>query len=209
MHVATTRRVYKGKTYVTHLLRRTIRKGKIVTHQNLGNLSHLLYHLIEIIKRSVKGETSSRCDAFRITRPLRTAMSTPSDHDPQAGPEDLIASEAVAATLRWSSPCSPNASSSQLELGQQCAMAPYTTSGRGAGDRPRHRGSALRRHGGLAVDEQQEAIEKKLAGGTLYYGALVRDDSTPNSDHQGNNRRWQLSATTATTGRPIIVHGLR
>jgi hypothetical protein len=57
MHVATTRRVYKGKIYVTHLLRRSIRSGKTVTHETLGNLSHLPDRLIEIIKRSLKGET--------------------------------------------------------------------------------------------------------------------------------------------------------
>ena len=37
VHVATTKRVYKGKTYLTHLLRRSIRKGKTVTHETLGN----------------------------------------------------------------------------------------------------------------------------------------------------------------------------
>jgi transposase len=56
VHVATTRRVYKGKTYVTHLLRRSVRKGKTVVHETLGNLSHLPEDLIEIIKRSLKGE---------------------------------------------------------------------------------------------------------------------------------------------------------
>ena len=61
VHVATTRRVYKGKTYVTHLLRRSIRKGKTVTHETLGNLSHLPEHLIDIIKRSLKGETLCPC----------------------------------------------------------------------------------------------------------------------------------------------------
>ena len=71
VHVATTRRVYKGKTYVTHLLRRSIRKGKTVTHETLGNLSHLPDHLIEIIKRSLKGETFvPAAEAFRITRSL-------------------------------------------------------------------------------------------------------------------------------------------
>jgi transposase len=68
VHVATTKRVYKGKTYVTHLLRRSIRKGKTVTHETLGNLSHLPEHLIEIIKRSLKGETFVPAgEAFRIT----------------------------------------------------------------------------------------------------------------------------------------------
>src|SRR3954471_22278703 len=71
VHVATTKRVYKGKTYVTHLLRRSIRKGKTVTHETLGNLSHLPDHLIDLIKRSLKGETFIPADqALRITRSL-------------------------------------------------------------------------------------------------------------------------------------------
>ena len=69
--MATTKRVYKGKTYVTHLLRRSIRKGKTVTHETLGNLSHLPDHLIEIIKRSLKGETFvPAAETFCITRSL-------------------------------------------------------------------------------------------------------------------------------------------
>src|SRR4051794_30143253 len=69
VHVATTKRVYKGKTYVTHLLRRSIRKGTSVTHETLGNLSHLPEPLIEIIKRSLKGEAFvPAADAFKITR---------------------------------------------------------------------------------------------------------------------------------------------
>src|SRR5438309_7391678 len=71
VHVATTRRVYKGKTYVTHLLRRSIRKGNTVTHETLGNLSHLPDHVIDLIKRSLKGETFvPAADAFTITRSL-------------------------------------------------------------------------------------------------------------------------------------------
>jgi transposase len=71
VHVATTKRVYKGKTYVTHLLRRSIRHGQTVTHETLGNLSHLPAHLIDLIKRSLKGETFvSTAEAFRITRSL-------------------------------------------------------------------------------------------------------------------------------------------
>jgi transposase len=71
VHVATTKRVYKGKTYLTHLLRRSIRKGKTVTHETLGNLSHLPDHLIDLIRRSLKGETFvPAADAVRITRSL-------------------------------------------------------------------------------------------------------------------------------------------
>jgi transposase len=71
VHVATTKRVYKGKTYLTHLLRRSIRKGKTVTHETLGNLSHLPDHLIDLIRRSLKGETFvPAAGAVRITRSL-------------------------------------------------------------------------------------------------------------------------------------------
>src|SRR5438128_7826263 len=95
VHVATTKRVYKGKTYVTYLLRRSIRKGNTVTHETLGNLSHLPDHLIDIIKRSLKGESFvPAADAFRVTR------STPHGHVEAVlkmirvlGLEDLIASE--------------------------------------------------------------------------------------------------------------------
>src|SRR3954447_20646436 len=71
VHVATTKGVYKGKTYTTHLLRRSIRKGNTVTHEALGTLSHLPDHLIDLIKRSLKGETFvPAADAFTITRSL-------------------------------------------------------------------------------------------------------------------------------------------
>jgi hypothetical protein len=71
VHVATTRRVYKNRIYVTHLLRRSIRNGKNVTHETLGNLFHLPDHVIDLIKRSLKGETFvPAADAFRITRTL-------------------------------------------------------------------------------------------------------------------------------------------
>jgi len=95
VHVATTKRVYKGKTYVTHLLRRSIRKGKTVTHETLGNLSHLPDHIIDLIKRSLKGETFvPAAEAVRITRSL------PHGHVEAVlkmiktlGLDDLIASE--------------------------------------------------------------------------------------------------------------------
>jgi transposase len=71
VHVATTKRVYKGKTYVTHLLRRSIRHGKTVTHETLGNLSHLPDHVVDLIRRSLKGETFvPAAETFRVTRSL-------------------------------------------------------------------------------------------------------------------------------------------
>ena len=71
VHVATTKRVSKGTTSVTYLLRRSIRQRKTVTHETLGNLSHLPDHLIDLIKRVLKGETFvAATETFRITRSL-------------------------------------------------------------------------------------------------------------------------------------------
>src|SRR6266568_3846409 len=69
MHVATTRRQYKGKIYETHLLRRTYREGDKVKHQTLGNLSHLPAPIIDLIRRSLAGETFVPPEAvFEIVR---------------------------------------------------------------------------------------------------------------------------------------------
>lgn len=56
VHVATTSRLYKGRVYVSHLLRRTYRDGAKVKHQTLGNLSHLPPDLIDTIRRRLRGE---------------------------------------------------------------------------------------------------------------------------------------------------------
>ena len=57
VHVATTTRRYKDKVYTSHLLRRSFRAGKQVKHETLGNLSHLPDSLIDIIRRSLAGES--------------------------------------------------------------------------------------------------------------------------------------------------------
>jgi hypothetical protein len=56
-HVVTTTRMYKDRVYRTHLLRRSYREDGVVKNETLGNLSHLPDALIEIIRRSLKGET--------------------------------------------------------------------------------------------------------------------------------------------------------
>ena len=56
-HVVTTTRTYKGKVYSSHLLRRSYREDGKVKNETLGNLSHLPESLIEIIRRSLQGET--------------------------------------------------------------------------------------------------------------------------------------------------------
>lgn len=71
VHVATTTRKYKGKVYRTHLLRRTYREGKKVKHETLGNISHLPTEVIEMIRRSLAGETFvSTQESFVIERSI-------------------------------------------------------------------------------------------------------------------------------------------
>jgi transposase len=68
-HVVTTTRKYKDQVYRTHLLRRSYREGGTVKNETLGNLSHLPDPLIEIIRRSLQGETFvPLAQAFEITR---------------------------------------------------------------------------------------------------------------------------------------------
>jgi transposase len=67
-HVVTTTRTYKGKTYRTHLLRRSYREDGKVKNETLGNLSHLPEPVIEIIRRSLRGETFvPLSEAFEVT----------------------------------------------------------------------------------------------------------------------------------------------
>lgn len=56
-HVVTTTRKYKGQVYRTHLLRRSYREAGSVKNETLGNLSHLPESLVDIIRRSLQGET--------------------------------------------------------------------------------------------------------------------------------------------------------
>jgi transposase len=68
-HVVTTKRVYKDKVYCTHLLRRSYREDGKVKNETLGNLSHLPDALIDIIRRSLQGETFvPASQAFEVVR---------------------------------------------------------------------------------------------------------------------------------------------
>jgi transposase len=207
VHVATTKRVYKGKTYVTHLLRRSIRNGKTVTHETLGNLSHLPDHLIEIIKRSLKGEAFvPAADAFKITRSL------PHGHVEavltmirKLGLDDLIASEPswrrdlVVAMIaeRLLFPSSKLANTRHWHdttLAEELDVADTTE------DQLYD-----------AMDwllERQSAIEKKLAKRHLSNGALVLYDVT-SSYYEGKTCPLARFGhdRDGKTGLPIIVYG--
>ena len=76
MHVATVKRGYVSKSgqervYLTHLLRRTFREGGKVKHETLANLSALPDEQIELLRRSLKGETFVATDeAAAVVRSL-------------------------------------------------------------------------------------------------------------------------------------------
>jgi transposase len=207
VHVATTKRVYKGKTYVTHLLRRSIRQGKTVTHETLGNLSHLPDHLIAIIQRSLKGETFvPAAEAFRITRSL------PHGHVEavlkmirKLGLEELVASEPsrrrnlvialiaerllfpsskLANTRHWRS----TTLAEELDVGDATEDQLYD-----------------------AMDwllTRQQAIENKLARRHLGEGGMVLYDVT-SSYYEGKTCPLARFGhdRDGKTGCPIIVYG--
>jgi transposase len=68
VHVVTTTRKYKDQVYQTHLLRRSYREDGVVKNETLGNLSHLPGELIDIIRRSLRGEAFVPLgQAFEVT----------------------------------------------------------------------------------------------------------------------------------------------
>jgi hypothetical protein len=71
MHVAKVARPYKDRVYTYYFLRQTYREGRAVKHRTLANLSHLPPELIELIRRSLKGERFVAADdALTIVRSL-------------------------------------------------------------------------------------------------------------------------------------------
>src|SRR4051812_47415921 len=207
VHVATTKRVYKGKTYVTHLLRRSIRKGNTVTHETLGNLSHLPDHLIDIIKRSLKGEAFvPAADAIRITRSL------PHGHVEavlkmvrKLGLEDLIAAEPSRRR--------------DLVVAMIAERLVFPSS-KLANTRHWHDTTLAGELGVADADEdqlygamdwllkRQPAIEKELAGRHLSEGSLVLYDVT-SSYYEGKTCPLARFGhdRDGKTGLPIIVYG--
>ncbi len=68
-HVVTTKRAYEDKVCCTHPLRRSYREDGKVKNETLGNLSHLPDALIDIIRRSLQGETFvPASQAFEVVR---------------------------------------------------------------------------------------------------------------------------------------------
>ena len=174
-HVVTTTRTYKDQVYRTHLLRRSYREDGKVKNETLGNLSHLPDELIEIIRRSLQGETFVPvASAFQITR------SRPHGQVQAAGAA-MAALE--MASLLASKPCRER----DLVLAMVAAriVAPHTKL---ATTRWWHTTTLAEDFGVAQADEddlyaamdwlleRQDRIQKKLASRHLSAGALVLYD---------------------------------
>jgi hypothetical protein len=71
VHVAIIAKQYKGKTYVTHLLRHAYREDGKVKHLTLGNLSDLPDDLIDAMRKQLAGgPLPAEQDDFQIVRSL-------------------------------------------------------------------------------------------------------------------------------------------
>jgi transposase len=95
-HVVTTTRRYKGRVYCTHLLRRSYREDGKVKNETLGNLSHLPEPLIDLIRRSLQGETFvPLTEAFEVlSSRSHGAVQAVTDAMQRLGLASLVASKA-------------------------------------------------------------------------------------------------------------------
>ena len=175
VHVVTTKRLYKGKLYQTHLLRRSYREGKTVKNESLGNLSHLPDPLIELIRRALRGEAFAP-----VSQLFEVTSSRPHGH--------VQAVRAAMAQLKFEALLGSRASK---ERDLVCALvaarilAPHTKL---ATTRWWHTTTLAEECSVHEADEddlyaamdwllgRQRAIEKKLAARHLGEGSLVLYD---------------------------------
>jgi transposase len=208
IHVATTRRTYKGKVYETHLLRRSYREGKKVKHETLGNISHLPPDIIELVRRSLAGERFvPATEAFTVQRSL------PHGHV-----------EAILGTLRRIGLQEMISSKRSPERDLVVAMIVerlILPCSKLATTRLWHTSTLAEEVGVVDADEddlydaldwllgRQNRIERKLAAKHLGEGSQVLYDLT-SSYYEGRTCPLALFGhdRDRKKGRPIIVYGL-
>jgi len=208
VHVATTSRLYKGRLYQTHLLRRSFRVGSLVKHETLGNISHLPPQLIDLIRRSLAGEKFlPASQAFAVERNLphghvQAVLGTIR----RLGLAPLLASKPcrqrdlvlAMITERLLHPCSKLATT---RLWHTSTLAEEL-----------HVADATEDDLYQALDwllAQQARVEKKLAARHLHEGALVLYDVS-SSYYEGHTcplARYGHDRD-GKKGLPIIVYGL-
>ena len=140
VHVTSHRRHYVGKdgaekVYETHLLRRSWREDGKVRNETVANLSHLPAELIEMISRSLQGETFvAASSALSITRSLphghgaavvaqARALGLPGLLGPACRERDLAFALIVSRVLRPASKLSTLRWWADTTLGQDLGVA--------------------------------------------------------------------------------------
>jgi len=208
IHVATTKRLYKGTLYRTHLLRRSYRVGSQVKHETLGNISHLPEELIELIRRFLAGERFvEAASAFQIERSLphghveavlgmiRKLELDGLIYSKRCRERDLVLAMIVERLL---DPCSKLATTRlwhQTTLAEELSVADANENDLYA-----------------ALDwllHRQPQIEKKLAARHLSEGSRVLYDVS-SSYYEGRTCRLALFGhdRDGQKGLPIIVYGI-
>jgi transposase len=208
VHVAKITNTVKGVTYTSYYLRRSFRQDGKVKHETLGILSDLPPHVIDLISRSLKGETFvPAAETFRTLRAL------PHGHVEavltmirRLGLDSLIASrpsrqrDLVLAMIaeRLLFPCSKLATTRHW---QDTTLAEEL-----------HIEDATEDELYAAMDwllERQKAIETKLAQRHLTDGGLVLYDVS-SSYYEGETCPLARFGhdRDGKTGRPIIVYGV-
>ncbi len=178
VHVAVTRRHYKGKTYETVLLRRSFREDGKVKNETVGNLSHLPPDLIDLIKRRL----SDPEQRFIPAADLELKRSLPHGHclavqqmmrklglpgllDTSASRDRDLALAMIAARV-----LEPASKLATTRLWQESTLAPDL----GVADA--NEDELYRAMDWLLA--RQSKIEKRLAGRHLEEGGLVLYDLT-------------------------------
>ena len=210
--MATTRRKYKGKTYETHLLRRTYREDGKVKHETLGNLSHLPLDLIETIRRRLRGEAGPDSGGeFEILRSLphghvAAVLATMRE----IGFEKLLGSRASRERSLVAAMIASRILEPRSKLATAASFAPETAKNslagelgvEGAGERELYE----------AMDwllKRQERIEAKLAERHLQEGSLVLYDVSSSYYTGGHCRLAAFGHNRdGKRGFPQIVYGL-
>ena len=209
VHVAVTRRHYKGTEYKTTLLRRSYREGGKVKNETVGNLSHLEEWMIDGLRAMLAGRRLVDLDEeFEIVRSL------PHGHVAavlgvlrELDLERLISRERCRERDLVRGDDLPAAAGTVLEAVDDAAGAPDHAGARSSDSGRSPRPSCSRRWTGCY--ERQERIEKALARRHLQGEGFVLYDL---SSSYLEGRHCELAAIgysrDGKPGKPQISYGL-
>ena len=208
VHVDKITNTVKGVTYTSSYLRRTFRQDGKVKHETLGNLSDLPLPVIDLIRRSLKGETFvPASEIFKDIHALphghveavlimirRLGLDTLIASRPSRQ-RDLVLALSVARLLFPGSKLATTRHWHVTTLAQELRVQDATENDLSA-----------------AMDwllERQKAIEQKLAQKHLTNGGLVLYDvSSSYSEGETCPLARYGHDRDGKTGRPIIVSGV-